>query len=511
MAPLKLAIVGGGPSAFYVASRLLSLLPQTSAHASSLKIHLYDRLWAPYGLVRYGVAPDHPEVKNCTHKFDTAATDPRLRFFGNVNIGTPSPIPTTLPLSLQSLLPYYTHVLFSTGCSVPILHPALPPSQFCVPALSLVHWYSQHPSAPRPPPDLSRIRHVTLIGQGNVSLDVARMLLTPPAHLAQHDVPAPVLAALRASAVEHVSIVGRRGPLQAAFTTKELREMMNLPDASMAPLDSAHLAAAQTNGGAALTRQQARTLQLLQKGSKNPPGSTRKTWSLDSFRAPTGLVTPPSGPSPSARAQLTLAHTALDPAQRAVPTGETSTLATDLVVTSLGHRAEPSLPWYDPALARLRTLRGRVLGADGRVVRNVYASGWAAMGARGVLASTMLDAYAVADTILRDHFPQFGPASASTSPEEEEGSTTVGGELERAADLGAAVDAVEVLPRGEDVDFEAVPPEVDAGLREGRVTEFEDWKAIDAEEIRRGQAAGKERERFVSWDEAREFLAKVRT
>ncbi|KAI1787479.1 ferredoxin/adrenodoxin reductase [Ganoderma leucocontextum] len=482
MTPLKLVIVGGGPSAFYVASRLLSLLPQASERASLLKVHMYDRLWAPYGLVRYGVAPDHPEVKNCTHKFDAAATDSRLRFFGNVNIGATSPISQSLPLSLQALLPYYTHIIFSTGCT--------------------------HPSHPTPPP-LSRIRHVSLIGQGNVSLDVARMLLTPPAHLAQYDVPASVLSVLRDSAVEHVSIVGRRGPLQVAFTTKELREMMNLPDASMVPLDSALLTSADNGNGVSLTRQQARTLQLMKKGSKNAIGTTRKTWSLDFFRSPTGMTAPtlasafPSD-SDSERAQptLELAHTTLDASQRAVPTGETSALSTDLVVTSLGQRAEASSPWYDPALGHVRTERGRVVAADGRVVRNVYASGWAAMGARGVLASTMMDAYSVADTVLRDHFRR------GSEGDGESAITTVPDQLEPAVE---ETDAVEILPTAVDVDFDAVPPEVEAGLREGCVTDLEDWKRINAEEIRRGEVAGKERERMVSWDEAREFLAQVRS
>ncbi|KAI0739679.1 hypothetical protein C8Q80DRAFT_196864 [Daedaleopsis nitida] len=487
MAPLKLAIIGAGPSSFYVASRLLSLLPQSGPGASSLRIHLYDRLWAPYGLVRYGVAPDHPEVKNCTHKFDAAAADSRLRFFGNINVGAPSPIPHALPLSLQTLLPYYTHILLSTGCTVPVLHSALPPSQYCVPALSLVHWYTQHPSRPSPPP-LDRTSHVTLIGQGNVSLDVARMLLTPPDKLAKYDVPSSVLDVLRRSAVQHVSIVGRRGPLQAAFTTKELREMMNLPDASMVPLDPALF----ENTGV-LTRQQSRTLDLLKKGSKNPAGTTSKTWSLDFFRSPAGLVTPPS--SGTSQAQLTLAHTMLDPSQRAVPTGETSTLSTDLVVTSLGHRAEPSAPWYDPALGHIRTVRGRVVGADGRVVRNVYASGWAAMGARGVLVSTMMDAYAVADTILRDHFPD----AAS-----EDVQTTALGDTEP---VQGDADVQEVLPR--EVDLDAVPPEVESGLKEGKVTQFEDWKMVDAEEIRKGEALSKERER-MGWEEASEYLSRTR-
>ncbi|KAH9931735.1 FAD/NAD-P-binding domain-containing protein [Amylocystis lapponica] len=489
MAPIKLAIIGAGPSSFYVASRLLSLLPPTNPQSSLLKIHMYDRLWAPHGLVRYGVAPDHPEVKNCIHKFDGAAEDPRLRFFGNVNVGTPSPIPHALSLPLSAILPHYTHLLFSTGCTVPILHSALPPSDYCVPALSLVHWYTQHPSRP-PPPPLERLSHVTLIGQGNVSLDIARMLLTPPTNLAQYDVPAPVLTTLERSTVQHVSIVGRRGPFQAAFTTKELREMMALPDASLLPLDPALLT---PPPGTALTRQQARTLQLLQKGSANKPGTTRKTWSLDFFRAPTGITGPAT---PGTRAQVTLAHTMLDPAARAVPTGETTTLGTDLVVTSLGHRAEPSAAWYDPTLRHLRTSGGRVLDAAGRTVRNVYASGWAAMGARGVLASTMMDAYAVADTILQDSFP--GETKTIASDDVDVGAPIIK-EDER--------ERVAVLPA--EVADDAPPPAVEQGRQEGLVTDYEDWSAVSAEEVRRGEAMGKERER-MGWEEARVLLSSSR-
>lgn len=365
----------------------------------------------------------------------------------------------------------------------------------------MVHWYTQHPSW-SPPPRLERTSHVTLIGQGNVSLDVARMLLMPPDILAKYDVPTTVLDVLRRSTVQHVSIVGRRGPLQAAFTTKELREMMNLPDASMVPLDPALLASAENSG--TLTRQQSRTRQLLQKGSKNTFGTTKKTWSLDFFRSPTGLVTPTDPTSSDSHAQLTLAHTTLDPSSsRALPTGESSTLSTDLVITSLGHRAEPSAPWYDPALGHLRTVGpGRVIDSDGRVVRNVYASGWAAVGARGVLASTMMDAYAVADTILRDHFPAAGPG--------EDVQTAPMGEAEPAADEleAAKTRKVEVLlPK--DVDLDAVPPEVEAGLGEGQVTTFEDWKALDEAEVGRGKLLGKERER-MGWKEAHEFLSALR-
>ncbi|KJA18646.1 hypothetical protein HYPSUDRAFT_69723 [Hypholoma sublateritium FD-334 SS-4] len=454
MKPLKLAVVGGGPSAFYVASRILRLLPDSQ----NLRVHLFDRLWAPHGLVRYGVAPDHPEVKNCTHKFDQTANDSRFKFFGNVDVGdTAQTIPHAVQLPLSSIFKNYTHVLFATGCTLPTLHAALPPSEHCVSALSLVHWYTQHPNTPVPPP-LDRISHVSLIGNGNVSLDVARMLLTNVDVLAKFDVPESVLEVLSRSTVKHVSIFGRRGPLEAAFTMKELREMINLPEASMVPLDPEILAPHPS-----LTRQQTRVLQLLQRGSKNAPGTTAKTWSLDFFRSPIGLV-PPTPTSPAS--QLSLAHTMVDPAtQKAVPTGESSTIATDLVITSLGFHGEPTVQFYDPGLRHLRTLEGRIVTTHGNVVRNTYASGWAATGARGVLATTMINAYGVADTIIADW--------KGGAPD---------GAVEEAFALAA------------NPSLDKPPREVQKALSEGLVTQYDDWRTIAAAEVARGQELGKARE-----------------
>ncbi|KAJ7695020.1 FAD/NAD-P-binding domain-containing protein [Mycena rosella] len=461
---MKLAIVGGGPSAFYVASRLLSRMPD----AQRLRVHMFDRLWAPHGLVRYGVAPDHPEVKNCTHKFDQVAEDPRFRFFGNVNVGARSPdgFPHVLQLPLADLHAHYSHLLFASGCTLPALHSALSESPWCMPALGFVHWYTQHPAAP-PPLPLHTLDHVSLIGNGNVALDVARILLCPPALLEKYDVPQSVLDVLARSTVRHVSIIARRGPLHAAFTAKELRELINLPDVAMAPLDPALLA---VPPGVTASRQQTRILQLLAQGSRAAHSSTRKTWSLEFFKTPTGLDT--AGPAP----RLLLAHTALDAQQRAVPAGPAPPLPTSLVIPSLGFRAEPAAPFFDPALGHLRTSAGRVLGADGRAVRGVYASGWAAMGARGVLAATMMDAYGVADQIAAD------AVAGSEGP-------PVG--VEQVMNPAPADDQP--------------PPLVHDACAAGRVVQYADWKRVDAEEVRRGAALGKERER-MRWEEAEAFL-----
>ena len=420
--------------------------------------------------------------QNCTHKFDQAAKDPRLRFFGNVQVGpqTAPAIPHALPISLSSLQPHYTHLLFSTGCAIPTLHSALPPSDRVIPALSFVHWYTRHPSRPAPPP-LHETEHVSIIGQGNVALDVARMLLTPPATLEKYDVPESVLEVLRSSAVRHVSIIGRRGPLQAAFTNKELRELTSLDGASMLPLAPELLVPAPD---VKLTRQQSRLMQLLQQQQqqqqqqRGTSNTHTKSWSLDFFRSPTSLAPAPSGHKH--KLALTLSHTALDASSRAVPTGATSVLHTDLVIPALGHHADPAHAYIDPALGHMRTASGgRVLDGDGRALRRVYASGWAAMGARGVLASTMLDAYAVADAILSDY------------------QVVVGGGAECSEDVLVAPDDV--------VDLESVPGEVEEGVRANRVVQYEQWKEIDEAETWGGAEVGKERER-MDWEEAHQLL-----
>jgi len=310
------------------------------------------------------------------------------------------------------------------------------------------------------------------------------MLLTPPRVLEKYDVPAPVLDVLHRSAIRHVSIIGRRGPLQAAFTTKELRELTSLEGTSMAPLSSELLASPPAS--TKLSRQQSRILQLLQQSSSAasgaaPPLTGTKTWSLDFFRSPTGFA-------PDSQ-HLTLAHTALDECARAVPTGTMSLLRTDLVVTALGHHADPLQAYYDPSQGHLSTAGGRVADATGRALGRVYASGWAATGARGVLAATMIDAYAVADTILGDHHSSSNASSA-------------GNEV-------MPIPQSEDVLVSEDVDLESVPREIEQGVKDRRVVQYDQWKKIDAEEVRRGEESGKERER-MGWDEAHEFLMSTR-
>lgn len=349
-----------------------------------------------------------------------------------------------------------------------------------MPAISIVHWYTQHPLAARTPPPLDKVSHISIIGNGNVSLDVARILLMDVGVLTKYDVPEMVLDVLSRSTVKHVSIIGRRGPLEAAFTMKELREMINLPEASMVPLETSLVTP--PSDGPPLTRQQSRVLQLLQQGSRNLPGSRPKTWSLEFFRSPVGLTPPESISSP---AQLSLAHTTVEPTtRRAVPTGAVSTISTDLVVTSLGFQAEPN-NFYDPAFRHLRNIAGRITNPEGQILKNLYSSGWASTGAKGVLASTLMNAYSVADTIIADWRSSGGPMTVD--------------------------DQLNYFPSPNvDPAIDGIPGEVQEGLKEGLVTQYDDWKRIDAEERKRGDQLGKERER-MDWAGAQRFFMPYRS
>ncbi|KAF8335314.1 uncharacterized protein EI90DRAFT_3280061 [Cantharellus anzutake] len=520
--PVRLAVVGAGPSAFYCAHRVLSRLPYS-------QVHLYDRLWAPHGLVRYGVAPDHPEVKNCTHKFDETALDPRFKFFGNVSLSAPLPMKQNVSLPLSSLFPYYTHILLSHGASRPLPLENMDPSH-TITALRFVHWYTGHPSTYHlPSPPLSNVKHITLVGHGNVSLDIARLLLTDSSLLSSLDISAHVLEELHKSTVEHVNIVSRRGPAQVAFTAKELRELLNLPNASMVPIipetfspltlvPTSSSAVEITNNGPksatpiipGLTRQQTRILDLLKKGSKMAFGSTLKTFSFQFFRTPHS--------SSSSSGTITYNLNMLDQDGKARWTGDRETQNTDLVVPSLGYRSDPLVPsptpitptpngaetgvvdgWYDSTLGRVRNVSGRVHAfvpssspdQSHRLcrIKNVYASGWAANGAKGVLASTMYDAYAVSDLLVSDHLSQQNELAS------EESIAPSINLLQGDQDLGTNL--ATGLP--------AFLNEASKGAGK-RVVSYPEWKMIDEEERRRGQQMGKEKER-MSWEEVNTFLS----
>ncbi|EIW71415.1 hypothetical protein TREMEDRAFT_27417 [Tremella mesenterica DSM 1558] len=508
--PLKVAIVGAGPSGFYTASRILSTLTFDTSAGQGVEVHMYERLPTPYGLVRYGVAPDHPEVKNCQHKFDELSSDPRFKFFGNVSIGsspssTPSlPTPSTaltsytyphsLHIPLSSLRPYYTSIVLTYGASLSNSLSSVPGSSSSSnhlknvwPALSFVSWYNGHPAFSHLQPNLRNIQDVTIVGQGNVALDVARILLKPMSELENTDMPENVLNTLGESSVKRVRVVGRRGPGQAAFTTKEFREMLKLQNVRYDGVEKGLLKMAEESVKG--DRMKSRLIGLM--GTKIE--GEGKEFILDFLKSPTEFISS-SNFKKIEQESVRGVEWALnelrmdDDGIKAVNTGEKLMTETDMVVESVGYKSEPLLDdsWeipFDNVLGRIKNINGRVVNDQGQVIKGVYAAGWVARGPIGVIASTMSDAYSLSTKIIQDHF-NLSPIESSPT-------------LQPEGTLSGMTDG----SRGEmkEGPLNGLPDELLKGMREGKVVDLKRWERIDKAEIERVRSKGgkKEREKFI--------------
>lgn len=215
-APLRICVVGSGPAGFYTAEKLLK------AH-KGVEVDIIDRLPTPFGLVRSGVAPDHPETKVVINQFSRVAQNERCSFYGNISLGS--------SISLAELREMYNAVVLSYGAesdrSLGIHGEELAGIHA---AREFVWWYNGHPDCRNLTPDLKSSDTAVILGQGNVALDVARVLLRPTTELARTDIACHALAALEGSSIRRVFLVGRRGPVQASWTAKELREILGIKD-----------------------------------------------------------------------------------------------------------------------------------------------------------------------------------------------------------------------------------------------------------------------------------------
>jgi adrenodoxin-NADP+ reductase len=199
---LRIAIIGSGPAGFYTAHRLLHKVQDAV-------IDMYEQLPVPYGLVRFGVAPDHPEVKNCQDTFEEVAQSPRFNYIGNVRVGH--------DIALSKMKPHYDAMLFSYGADED-RRLGIPGEDLkgVFSARAFVGWYNGLPQFQNLQPDLQSGEHAVVVGQGNVALDVARILLAPLDHLRKTDITEQAIQALSESKIKHVRVVGRRGPLQVS-------------------------------------------------------------------------------------------------------------------------------------------------------------------------------------------------------------------------------------------------------------------------------------------------------
>ncbi|TRW79651.1 ferredoxin [Mycolicibacterium sp. 018/SC-01/001] len=385
-APLEVAIVGAGPAAFYTAGELL--------RHNNVRVDLFERLPTPYGLVRAGVAPDHAATKGVERTFAATAAHDDFRYFLNVTVGR--------DVTVDELRARYGAVVIACGAA----HDRRLgiPGEDLAGSLSVtdfVAWYNGHPDHADDVVDLSG-HDVIIIGNGNVALDAARILLTDPEELARTDIADHALATLRSSRVRTVTIVGRRGPAHAAYSNSEFDAFGSLSgvdvviDPADLVLDTATRRAEQSGTLDATTTMKLRLAR--QYATRTPTGASRRAV-FRYFLAPASLDGGPSRVQ-SVTARRT-AYTPHDPAT-VEPTGEDIILPADTVIRSVGYRAHPlaGLP-FDDVRAVIPNRRGRVIH-DGAPVPGVYTAGWIKRGATGGIGANRRCGIETAEAVLTD-------------------------------------------------------------------------------------------------------------
>ncbi len=386
--PIRIAIVGSGPAGFYAAGHLLK---ESEVGGREIEVDMFERLPTPWGLVRSGVAPDHPKIKSVTRIYEKTAAHPRFRFFGNVELGR--------DVSRDELAERYHAIVYATGSprDRPLGIPGeeLPGSHA---ATDFVGWYNGHPDFCDHDFDLSRERAV-VIGNGNVALDVARMLTLTHDELAVTDVADHALEALDASEVREIVVVGRRGPAQAAFTNPELLELGELADADVIVYPE-ELERALAVNDPDMDPTSERNVAVLRDYAQRAPAGKGRRIVLRFLLSPVELI----GDGDGVRS-VVLARNALQAAGgalRAVPTGEKETIEAGIVLRAIGYRgvALPGVP-FDERSATIPNEAGRVRGPDGPRPGE-YAVGWIKRGPSGVIGTNKKDAQETVDALLED-------------------------------------------------------------------------------------------------------------
>jgi ferredoxin--NADP+ reductase len=381
-----IAIVGSGPAGFYTAEALVK--------SGDVAVDILDRLPVPYGLIRFGVAPDHQSIKAVAKRYEKVALTPGVRFLGNVHLGA--------DVSIEELLHYYDAVVLATGAPLD-RRLGIPGDDLpgVVGSAAFVGWYNGHPDFTELAPALSQ-PHAVVIGNGNVALDCARILAKTPTEFAGSDIVAHAFEALASSKIRTITILGRRGPHQIAMTPKELGELGRLEAA--APLvDPDDFPPAGTD--AALEPGQRKSVELLRTFGATPPdGSKPKTIAFDFFAKPLAI----EGERRAER--VIVERTALGPDGQARGTGEHYAIPAGLVISCIGY-ASPPIPGvpYDEAL-------GRYPNGDGRIAERLYAVGWARRGPTGTIGTNRPDGFEVAEAIDAAFPPGAGPSGREGAP-----------------------------------------------------------------------------------------------
>jgi ferredoxin--NADP+ reductase len=443
--PLRVAIIGAGPSGFFAAAALLG------QREVAVKVDLYDILPTPFGLVRFGVAPDHARIKAVTRTYDKTAADPRFRFVGNVGLGR--------DVSREELLSHYHQVLYTVGAQAD-RRLGVPGEDLdgSFSATEFVAWYNGHPDYAHRTFDLSA-RSVAVVGVGNVAMDVARILAKTPDELRSTDIAEHALEALAASRVTDIHILARRGPAQAKFTNPEVKEFGEianadpLVDAAELELDpvSARLADEDKTVG--------RNVEILREfAARAQTGAPRRVH----FRfcvSPVALVGE-GGRVAAVRLQSNeLRPNAAGTDVSAVGVERYEELPVDLVFRSVGYKGVP-LPGvpFDAKAGVIPNVSGRVVvSPGGEISPREYVAGWIKRGPSGVIGTNKPDAVESVEAMLADRSALPGTGA------------------------DAAVDLVSTLE-----------------ARGVRVVSFDDWRKLDRIEVESGAATGRPRVKLVS-------------
>jgi len=443
--PLRVAVVGSGPAGFYAAAHLL-------ASDVPVEVDMIDRLPTPWGLVRLGVAPDHPNIKAVSRIFEKTAQRPGFRFLGNVGVGT--------DVTHSDLVRLYDAVVYAVGAQtdrrMDIPGEDLPGSW---PATAFVAWYNGHPDYQELSFDLSCERAV-VVGNGNVAVDVARMLALSKSEIAPTDTTDPAIDAILRSDIEEIVMLGRRGPAEASFTTPELQELGELADADVI-VDPAELEIDQASEDALGRTAVARNLEVLRGYAARRPEGKRRALRLRFRVSPVAIL----GDGKVEAVELARNVLVADDSGRvrAVQTEEREVIPCGIVLRSVGYRGVPipDAP-FDEERCTMRNRGGRVLDEQGEQVAHVYCAGWIKRGPTGIIGTNKKDATETVENLLED---------ART------------GVLELRD--GVAAEHVDSLLAERGVD----------------VVTYAGWEAIDVLERRRGEPHGRPRIKLARWDE----------
>ena len=435
---LRVAVVGSGPAGFYAADALLK------SEDPKIEVDLLDRLPTPWGLVRLGVAPDHENIKAVSRAFEKTAAREGFRFFGNVEVGS--------SVTHDELLELYDAVVYTVGAQTDrrlgIPGEDLPGSY---PATEFVAWYNGHPDFQDRTFDLSHERAV-VIGNGNVAIDCARMLALTADELAPTDTTQDAIDAIAGASLEEIVMLGRRGPVQAAFTPPELKELGELENAEPV-VDPAELVldAASERERVADLQRAGRNYDLLKEYAAQPPQGKARRIVLRFLVSPVAIIG-----DGKVEAVEVVRNELVEENGRIVarPTGEMEVIPAGIVLRSVGYKgvALPGVP-FDEKSGTIPNDGGRVTGAD-----RTYVAGWIKRGPSGVIGTNKKDATETVELLLED-------ARA--------------GKLE----AGAAGDLAELL-----------------GGKGASFVEYEGWQAIDRAEKTAGEPLGRPRVKLTDWE-----------